>query len=66
MDVFEHIGGVPKRLVIDNANGAGRRVGDVDRLTQLFQRFQSHFGFKVTFCNPASGHEKGYGKCTIM
>lgn len=59
MDIFQHIQGVPRRLVLDNATGAGRRVGDVVRLTQLFQRFQAHFGFEVTFCNPASGHEKG-------
>jgi transposase len=59
MDVFYHVQGVPFRLVIDNATGAGRRVGEVVRLTQLFKRFQAHFGFEVTFCNPASGHEKG-------
>lgn len=59
MDVFQHIGGVPRRLVIDNATGAGRRIGETVRLTQLFQRFQAHFGFGLTFCNPASGHEKG-------
>lgn len=59
MDVFKHIQGVPRRLVLDNATGAGRRVGELVRLTQLFQRFQAHFGFEVTFCNPASGHEKG-------
>lgn len=59
MDVFRHIGGVPWRLVLDNATGAGRRIGETVRLTQLFQRFQSHFAFELTFCNPASGHEKG-------
>jgi hypothetical protein len=59
MDIFSYINGVPIRLVIDNATGAGRRVGEVVRLTQLFRRFQAHFGFEVTFCNPASGHEKG-------
>lgn len=58
-DIFTHIGGVPRRIVLDNATGAGRRIGEVVRLTQLFMRFQSHFGFEVTFCNPASGHEKG-------
>lgn len=35
--------------VIDNATAAGRRMGDVVRLTQLFKRFQSHFGFELTF-----------------
>lgn len=59
MDIFQYVGGVPRRLVIDNATGAGRRMGDVIRLTQLFKRFQAHFGFEVTFCNPESGHEKG-------
>lgn len=59
MDIFERVQGVPLRLVIDNATGAGRRMGEVVRLTQLFKRFQAHFRFEVTFCNPASGHEKG-------
>ena len=59
MDIFKYIRGVPRRLVLDNATGAGRRMGDVIRLTQLFKRFQAHFGFELTFCNPASGHEKG-------
>ena len=58
-DIFIHIGGVPRRLVLDNATGAGRRIGEVVRLTQLFMRFQAHYGFEVTFCNPNSGHEKG-------
>lgn len=59
MDIFMFIGGVPRRLIIDNATGAGRRIGELVRLTQLFKRFQAHFQFEVTFCNPESGHEKG-------
>lgn len=59
MDIFHHVQGVPRRLIIDNATAAGRRIGEVVRLTQLFKRFQAHFGFEITFCNPASGHEKG-------
>jgi transposase len=58
-DIFNHIGGLPQRIVIDNATGAGRRIGEIVRMTQLFMRFQAHYGFDVTFCNPASGHEKG-------
>jgi transposase len=58
-DIFFHIGGAPRRLILDNATGAGRRIGEVVRMTQLFMRFQAHYGFEVTFCNPASGHEKG-------
>ena len=28
-------------------------------LTDRFQRFALHYGFKASFCNPNSGHEKG-------
>jgi transposase len=58
-DIFTRIGGVPQRLVLDNATGAGRRIGEIVRLTQLFGRFQAHYGFEISFCNPYSGHEKG-------
>jgi transposase len=58
-DIFSRIGGVPKRLVFDNASGVGRRIGDKVRLSDLFLRFKCHYGFDVTFCNPYSGHEKG-------
>lgn len=59
VDIFQHIGGVPRRLVFDNATGVGRRMGDIVRMTEMFQRCQSHYGFETTFCNPAAGHEKG-------
>lgn len=29
------------------------------RTTELFGRFSAHYGFSYSFCNPASGHEKG-------
>jgi len=58
-DIFSHIGGVPARIVFDNATGVGRRVRDRVTLSQLFLRFKCHYGFAVSFCNPASGHEKG-------
>lgn len=57
--IFQHLGGVPRRLVFDNATGVGRRVADKVRYTELFLRFKSHYGFRVTFCNPDAGHEKG-------
>ena len=59
-DVFQHIGGVPGRLVFDNASGVGRRIGEHIRLAEVFQRFQAHYRFTVTFCNPNAGHEKGH------
>lgn len=49
----------PQRLIFDNATGVGRRIGDQVRLTELFRRFKAHHGFELSFCNPASGHEKG-------
>lgn len=34
-DIFEYIGGVPTRLIFDNATGVGRRIGEQVRLTEL-------------------------------
>ena len=58
-DTFQRMGGVPSRLVFDNASGVGRRVNDQVRMAELFLRFKAHYGFEVTFCNPYAGYEKG-------
>lgn len=58
-DIFQHIGGVPLRIVFDNASGVGRRVDEKVTMAELFLRFKCHYGFSVTFCNPYSGNEKG-------
>lgn len=58
-NIFEYIGGVPTRILFDNATGVGRRVCEDVRATELFGRFSAHYGFSYSFCNPASGHEKG-------
>ncbi|WP_281884147.1 IS21 family transposase [Paenibacillus sp. YYML68] len=58
-DLFHRIGGVPTRLIFDNASGVGRRVSDNVRMAEVFLRFKAHYGFQITFCNPYSGHEKG-------
>jgi transposase len=58
-DIFHHLGGVPLRIVFDNASGVGRRVREKVTLSELFLRFKCHYGFSVSFCNPASGKEKG-------
>ncbi|NMM95264.1 DDE-type integrase/transposase/recombinase, partial [Bifidobacterium oedipodis] len=58
--VFEHIGMVPRVLVIDNATGAGHRNPDGSvTQTRLFSLLCAHYGFEARFCNPYSGHEKG-------
>lgn len=59
IDVFHHIGGCPTRLVFDNATGVGRRRKDSVTMSHLFERLSAHYGFDVSFCNPASGNEKG-------
>ena len=60
VDIFQRMGGVPIRIVFDNATGIGKRIGDKIQLSELFSRFKCHFGFEATFCNPYSGHEKGH------
>lgn len=58
-DVFEFIGGVFPLVVIDNATGAGRRIGQEIREAKLFAQFRAHYGFSIRFCSPGSGWEKG-------
>lgn len=57
--IFEYIGGVPERIVFDNATGIGRRVCREVRTTELFGALAAHYDFAYSFCNPASGNEKG-------
>ena len=57
-NVFEYLGGVPARLVFDNATGIGRKTSDSFRTTKLFGAFAAHYGFSFSFCNPDSGNEK--------
>lgn len=58
-DIFGYLGGVPRRIVFDNATGVGRKIQQHVALNQLFLRFKCHYGFSVSFCNPNAGHEKG-------
>lgn len=64
-DIFEFIGGVPPLLIFDNATGAGRKIGDVIHESDLFSRFRAHYHFRVRFCNPYSGWEKGNVECKV-
>ena len=59
LNIFQWLGGVPPRMVFDNATGIGRRMGEVIRYAELFERFQAHYRFEATFCNPEAGYEKG-------
>lgn len=57
--IFEHVGGVPRELVFDNATSAGRRVGEDVTESTLFAAFKVHYRASARYCNPYSGHEKG-------
>ena len=59
LNVFEFVGGVPRRAVFDNATEVGRRVGGEVRTSELFRRFAAHYGLDYTLANPYSGNEKG-------
>ena len=57
---FQYFGGVPKRIIFDNArvavkDGFGAHAAAQDDYAQL----SAHYGFQPVFCNPASGNEKG-------
>jgi transposase len=59
--IFEEIQGVPRLIWFDNLSAAVSVVGKGgDRtLTDAFSKFVAHYRFAPTFCNPASGNEKG-------
>ncbi len=58
-DIFEFVGGVPRRAVFDNATEVGRRVGSEVRTSEMFRLFAAHYGLDYSFTNPYSGNEKG-------
>lgn len=57
-NIFEYLGGVPVKIVFDNAAGVGRKACDQVRTTELFEACSAHYGFRYRFCNPYSGNEK--------
>ncbi|BAC18054.1 hypothetical protein HMPREF0290_0612 [Corynebacterium efficiens YS-314] len=57
--IFDHIGGVPRQLIFDNATGVGRRTGDKVIESKLFSAFKLHYRTSARYCNPYSGNEKG-------
>lgn len=57
---FRYFGGVPRRVIFDNArvavkSGFGAHAAAQEGYSQL----AAHYGFSPVFCNPASGNEKG-------
>ena len=60
-EAFRVLGGVPRRGIFDNMRTAVDRVGKgkIRQVNVRFQAMASHYLFEATFCNPASGWEKG-------
>ena len=59
---FEHMGRVPTCIWFDNDKTIVKKIlaNGERRVTEAFERFCMHYGFKSNFCNPSSGHEKGH------
>lgn len=58
--MFDHFGGVPNRLIFDNAKVAVREgFGKHAIATDGYAAFAAHYAFQTDFCNIASGNEKG-------
>ena len=57
---FEFFGGVPKRVIFDNAKIAVKDgFGAHAKAQESYSALAAHYGFEAVFCNPASGNEKG-------
>lgn len=59
--IFEFIGGVPVRILLDNMSSAVVNIESEGKrqITEMFMRFTMHHRFKAEFCNPDSPQEKG-------
>ena len=58
--VFEYFGGVPRRVIFDNARVAVKDgFGAHAKKQASYTALAAHYGFEAIFCNPASGNEKG-------
>ena len=57
---FEHFGGVPKRLVIDNLKAAVIKAALHDPLiTRTYRECAEHYGFVISPCKPGTPAHKG-------
>ena len=60
IEAFEHLGGLPDRIIYDNMKTAVKTIlTGKERIEQeTFIQFRNHYMFDADFCNPASGWEK--------
>lgn len=61
-NIFTFLGGVPHTIRFDNLSPAVSKIlpNGERKLTEEFERFTAHYGFRYEFCNPNSGNEKGH------
>ena len=58
--MFDYFGGVPRRVIFDNAKVAVKEGFGIYAKPQVkYLSFSSHYAFSLDFCNPAKGNEKG-------
>ena len=58
--MFDHFGGVPRRLIFDNGKVGVKEGFGLHAVAQDYYRiFAAHYVFATDFCNVASGNEKG-------
>ncbi|WP_170006012.1 IS21 family transposase [Bacillus fonticola] len=61
--LFDKVGGVPRKIRIDNLTPAVKRTRsktEEAQLTDEFLRFQLFYGFETQVCNVRKGNEKGH------
>ncbi|WP_148137115.1 IS21 family transposase [Candidatus Formimonas warabiya] len=57
--MFDFFGGIPRRLIFDNAKVAVKEgFGIYAKPQDRYLSFSAHYAFTLDFCNPASGNEK--------
>lgn len=58
--MFDFFGGIPRRLIFDNAKVAVKEgFGLYAKPQNKYLSFSAHYAFDLDFCNPAKGNEKG-------
>lgn len=58
--MFDFFGGIPERLIFDNAKVAVKEgFGLYAKPQDKYLSFSAHYAFNLDFCNPAKGNEKG-------
>jgi len=57
--MFDFFGGIPKRLIFDNAKVAVKEgFGLYAKPQKRYLSFSAHYAFDLDFCNPGKGNEK--------